>query len=1078
MRRGKIFIETLYGYKCSCRNVIFWVFAFLGIVGIILYVFTPLSSLEYVNSLDEFIHEPAMDWTSQALPSSIPFKCAYLFNILQLFFVVALVINDMRLSRLDAMTALSVHAQGNSEITTGNFFGKLLAFTVVNISFLVFCCLLNALFYAGAFNVSYYFFYWLTLNLPTLIWGLGLTALVTRLLKNQGMSVILLVVIFGVLTLPGSVWLNGVLDPLATNIPNMFSDFTGHVNLENYLLQRGFILFFGIGLTVLSVIPYPRIHNRRRALVRLARVALVPLFLAVSCAVIYIHGFQSISKKREAFHAVYAKYAGEKALKIAENHLSLKETGSNGISVTSEMTVINRDSVILPLVFYLNPGLVVSSISVDGENVTFHRDYQVLFVDMQIAPGETREVVVNYEGTIDNSFCFLDVPEEKYTSLSVNTIGVCRFGYTPAFCERDYKLLTPECVWYPVSEPPYNAWGIRKAMFTRYWLEVQHDPGLMAICQGSSVDRNATGKTTFTFDHDMAGISLCVGDYKRRAITIDSVRMEVFYSPAHEFMFDLYDRLSGEKLQEIIQDAKFGLGFYGHDQKYMVKRIMEKIAVDPTLQYPYSWITLVEVPCDFHVFTGRTLQTGERTQGGMVFVPEKKYSLDVFPAFSDDDNEIRRCLDMEFAFLTKGSCDLNPSFMGNTNFVYSDECPIINDVLILAFNPLLAAEMDVDVEYYVVDYLKDHSLQDALQDSRLSPELLDNIIRKKCEEFNAHLMIRIGKKKFYEAYHDFLKRHLFEETAFEELSREFVDRFNVGLDSIIKTWFLNDRLPVFEVDGHTIVSDKYVVYDFKVINRSQVAGIITLDWEQGWFIPPGEGRAIRTWGIYANNTDISTILASNLPTSIELPCKEEDIDVDMDTTSWFLPIDPTSSLTRDNNEIIVDNEDSGFSILETRKFNFASLVGMVETRARLYRFAPADHWGFTIRRTCHGFPVKGAYFKEGGKGNQKVQWETSLPQEGKYEVFCYQPRDERIMYGNLNFSREYHYTIFDGQKEHEVILSMDKDDCDWISLGVFNFHGTARVILSDRDREHDATDEEYMPQEVVADAMKWVKVRE
>lgn len=157
----------------------------------------------------------------------------------------------------------------------------------------------------------------------------------------------------------------------------------------------------------------------------------------------------------------------------------------------------------------------------NGEGVPFRRDLQVLFVDGKVFPGETKEVIVNYVGKIDNSFCFLDTPEEKYASPAVNTIDIYRFGYTPAFCEKEYKLLTPECGWYPVSAPPYDALGFRRAMFTRYKLEVEHDPNLVAICQGEA-NRETLGKTTFTFEHDMKGISLCVGNYKKREIVVGS----------------------------------------------------------------------------------------------------------------------------------------------------------------------------------------------------------------------------------------------------------------------------------------------------------------------------------------------------------------------------------------------------------------------------------------------------------------------------------------------------------------------------------------------------------------------------
>ena len=1098
MNSSHFFTETLYGYKRSRRNVIFGIFVFFGIVGIILYVFTSLSGLGSAESIEKLFRRPAMDWVSRSLPSSIPFKCAYLFNILQLFFTVALVVNDTRLSRLDSTVALSVHAQGNSEITMGNVIGKILACTVVNVSILAFCGLLNLLFYPEVFNAGYYLFYWLTLNLPTTVFCVSLSTCVMRLTRNQGVSILLLAVILGVLTLPGSVWLNGLLDPLATGIPNMFSDFTGHVNPGNYLLQRVFILFFGVGLGILCVVPYPRIHNNLRAPFRLVRAALFPLLVACSLAVVYTHDIQTVSQKRETFRDAYVKYNREKPLKIVANHLYLKETKNGEISVTSRMTIENRDSVVLPLVLYLNPGLVVSSITVDGETVSFRRDQQVILADETVSPGKTREVVVKHEGKIDNSFCFLDTPEEKYASPKVNTIGIYHFGYSPAFCEKEYKLLPPECAWYPVSIPLYHSQGFREKMFTRYTLEVEHDPNLVAISQGKA-DRETAGKTKFSFDHNMPGISLCIGNYKRREMLIYNdtvgykfdikgvvkaveddhpVRVELFYLPEHEFMLDYYDAVTRGELLIAVAGAKNMAHFYNGYSGYEYKRLENKIAYDPTLQYPYSWLTLVEVPCNFHVFAGRSLQTGERVQGGMVFLPEKKYTADEYPYSHDDkEEETRVRLIEELDLFSEGSCDLKPSCVGNTSFVHSEKYPLINDVLTLIFDSPYIGTLDEDAEYFVVDYLKDHSLEDALRDSSLSPGLLDNIIRKKCGELIALLAIRIGEDEFLGAYHDFLKRHLFEEKTFEEFSRELFVRFNVGLDTIVKSWLRNDRLPVFQVTGHSISLENYDrIYDFKVFNRGEVPGIITVsDNDPGWIIPPGEGRSIRKRVKRA--AYVNTISALNLPSLIELPNVRGDADTD--TTTWFLPLDAPLFPTNDG-EIIVDNEDPGFTIQETRKFNFASLFGKVETRAKYYRFAPANHWGFTISKDCHGSVVKGAYFKKADKGNQKAQWETRLPQEGKYEVFCYLPYDDRSTYSFMEsyFSRKYYYTVFDGQEEHEVVLTMDKNDWKWISLGVFDFHGTARVTLGDRDREHDPANEKFGPQDVVADAMKWVKIRE
>lgn len=87
------------------------------------------------------------------------------------------------------------------------------------------------------------------------------------------------------------------------------------------------------------------------------------------------------------------------------------------------------------------------------------------------------EVTIVTKGNIENDICFLDTDSEKYHSSTINNIGIYRFGYTPAFCGKEYKLLTPECIWYPVCVPPYGETGIRDVNFSRYSLRVEHDPG-------------------------------------------------------------------------------------------------------------------------------------------------------------------------------------------------------------------------------------------------------------------------------------------------------------------------------------------------------------------------------------------------------------------------------------------------------------------------------------------------------------------------------------------------------------------------------------------------------------------------
>ena len=123
MNKNNIFAEAIYGFKIAYRNILFRIFCLLAIVGIVICQFTSLAE-GGIDSIDDLFHF-SMSWVSQALPSSIAYKTAYFFNIIQFFLVIGFVTNDQRIFRLNVMESLWVRSQSNREIVFGNFLGKL-----------------------------------------------------------------------------------------------------------------------------------------------------------------------------------------------------------------------------------------------------------------------------------------------------------------------------------------------------------------------------------------------------------------------------------------------------------------------------------------------------------------------------------------------------------------------------------------------------------------------------------------------------------------------------------------------------------------------------------------------------------------------------------------------------------------------------------------------------------------------------------------------------------------------------------------------------------------------------------------
>ena len=246
MGKNNIFIEAEYECKRVRRSILFRIFAILALLGAVVYQYSFLSRGDGSGSINDLL-QFHMDWSSQALASSIPFKSAYYFNLIQLLLVVSLVVNDLRKYKIGTKEALYSHPQSNREIVTGNFLGKLLVVTLLNGLAFAVSIVINLVLYSHSFDLSYYLFYWITLTFPTLVYFLGFSGFMIRWVRNSGMSLILLVLIFSGLTFGTAHLLHGLLDPCARYVPNMFSDFTGHVNLESYLLQRGSVLLAGIG---------------------------------------------------------------------------------------------------------------------------------------------------------------------------------------------------------------------------------------------------------------------------------------------------------------------------------------------------------------------------------------------------------------------------------------------------------------------------------------------------------------------------------------------------------------------------------------------------------------------------------------------------------------------------------------------------------------------------------------------------------------------------------------------------------------------------------------------------------------
>ncbi len=70
-------------------------------------------------------------------------------------------------------------------------------------------------------------------------------------------------------------------------------------------------------------------------------------------------------------------------------------------------------------IVFLNPALKISSLKVQGEEMSFRREGQVVIVNKRVSSAGKMKIEIVYAGGIDDRICYLDVPDNlsRYTNV-------------------------------------------------------------------------------------------------------------------------------------------------------------------------------------------------------------------------------------------------------------------------------------------------------------------------------------------------------------------------------------------------------------------------------------------------------------------------------------------------------------------------------------------------------------------------------------------------------------------------------------------------------------------------------------
>lgn len=1094
-----------------------WLFRTFAILALFIISIAALSNLSFV------FWRFSETWDMTGVSSLPAFFSIYLYSIAQSVIVIFLAGSFLkRDKKLDTAEVIYVRPMSNADYIVGKVWGILRVFVSLNLIVMGITAFICLAINSSPFSLFPYVFYIVTISIPALLFVLGLAFTMMCFIKNQAVTFIVMLGIVGVSFFYLAEPIYGIFDFSGVNIPAIFSDAVGHADIRLFLLQRATYLVLGIGFICLTITLVNRLPHRPWKTPIIRAISVVVILMGCGLGMLYVLHYRHVMEVRNGYISTYNQYVAQPKANVLKNDIAVRLTGRS-MEAESRITVMNSHAEPLKeVVLYLNPGFVVTSVESEGKDIKFARDRQVLRVEQSIAPQDTVTFMVKYGGVPDENIGYTDINEKDFIEHPKASAFFFRYGKRYLYLDERFVLLTPEVLWYPTAIPsvnPQSPYAIKK-QFSDYKLTVEGGGDRTVLSQGDMTQKE--GQTLFANRTPLTGISLTLADYEKKSVNVDSVDYELYYFKGHDF-FSKHFAEVGDTLPVLIREAR-------NDMEIAKGR-----------NYPYRKFVLAEVPLHFTTYIRNWKGYTEAVMPQIVFLPERGIGVGSdFRATKQrvlrwTDNENMLDIDAEVEMFKRfvnntfvAETEANPmrwetspkvnkynqgaQFLNHTGFIYSLEYPIID----IAVNTMLNAGQETSARGWggqmVMNdvqranlYLQSNSFQEALQDDSIKPQVFYELLKLKSKFLKNYVIAQVPLEKFDAFMKRFTLENRFKEVSLSEFVAECKAELGIDLTDFIEKWYVDNHsapLAIRDVDANKILIDDYTKYQirFKVNNPSDVDAVITVkavDGGQGrggrgrrgrgnvapttgdemnYIIPRNSAREVKLIrderpGRMTVNTNVST----NLPNQFEYNFSKIDNEI-RDTSSGAFEISP-SLFTPDINEIIVDNEDSGFRIIESNQKHKLKDLFKQEEKEKYYNFrswrAPSK-WTAIVGNNCYGTTVNSAVYKSKGKGLNQVEWEADIPKDNYYEVFVWKPTMDMVMMMNMQHGRsakvsqQQSYTVHYGEEKETVELDFDQLETGWASLGSFFLpSGKVTVTLNDQ----------VSGQYVIADAVKFVKLK-
>lgn len=1000
------------------------------------------------------------EWSIIAVPANLPYTILLFLNVGQA--VIAIFLSSEFLKRdkkLDTSEVFYVRPLSNAEYVLGKIWGNLRVFFVLNLMIIALTIVFNYIGLSKGMSVDWasYLYYFLLISIPTMVFILGLAIFLMLTVSNQALTFILLLGYIGLTVFYIKDAFYYLFDYMAFSLPMFKSTIVGIADIQTIVNHRLIYLSLGLGFTFFTVALFRRLPNAKHSHYPWMVLGTVFFILGGCLAFKHTNKFLKNEDYRALCIELNNKYVHTPKIVIDTCVLNVKQL-EEGIEVNAsiEGKALEKSA---QYTFCLNPGMKIKNITVEGKEVPFTREEQVLIVDFgrEYKPNEPLSLQINYAGNIDERLCYLDIPQEDRMLQIVSNRGLQTYntGQKYVFQQKDFLLYTPETYWYPRPGVSYSNqspdW--QQTYFSNFKLNVTPLNNLVALSQGQQ-QKGDDGIYRFEPEYPLQSLSLLIGKYENKSIQIDSIDYNIWHIEGHDYFSAHFDS---------VMDT---LSFIVRNMKEDIERIYN-------LDYPFNRFSMVEIPGQFFTFSRTWTQAQEVVQPEMVLIPEKGFNQWSFnvaqqiedqkrfrmmrgpgrggnSSISDLDAQMNTLYNIFWLFRrTEGDFNFSRGKLGKTsiettanpyfiypelyNFKYntfSTQWPVANRLIEIYLqsetenNSWLREVNGLSDSEKAVLLLQEASFKDLLSDEE-HRDIIDAIIGVKANELFAYAEMKLGTTVFRDSLFSILKRHEFENMNFESLLDTLGSLGETDLHPIIDNWTSPATLPEYIIGTPTVTQitgreeDIYQLV-LNISNISDYPGLIRLEIlnlnttsqqavpedEQAKriipFNPHETKRIVANYDEAPRNININTILSKNLPRVIQQYVN----DIPQINKNY---IEPNSVTVVSNDifytpgEIIVDNEDE--QLFSLSKPSITGLIPLWINQSTEDDFKyqgidwrPPIRWTATTNEAYYGTSIRSAYVIKNG-GGQTATWTVPLPEKGDYDIYYYVTLPDEIRWG-------------------------------------------------------------------------------